>query len=128
MIMNKHFKIIILFFTLVAATACDRPQKFTRELWSYGDGLNYPSRKRILEDLMDNHKIKGLKHYDLVQLLGSPQFRDTTKFIYTYQIEDTGTEYNPKKNPIYRKNLLVYFSKDSVVTKTEIFEKTTEVK
>ena len=96
-------------------------------MWSYGDGLEYPSRKAILDDLLANHKIKGLNHYQVIQLLGSPQSRDTAKFKYSYQIEDTGFKYNPKKKPVYVKNLVLYFSKDSIVTKTEVFEKTKNV-
>jgi len=112
----------------ISITGCNRQQKFTRELWTYGDGLEFPSRKMILDDLMANHKIKGLTHYEVIQLLGSPQFRDTANFKYSYQIEDTGFKYNPKKDSIYVKNLVLYFSKDSIVTKTEIYEKTKAVK
>jgi outer membrane protein assembly factor BamE (lipoprotein component of BamABCDE complex) len=126
---NSSIRLIVsLFCLLVFATACNRPQKFTRELWSYGDGLDYSSRKFVIDDLMANHKIVGLNHYQVIQLLGSPQQRDTLKFIYSYQIEDTGIKYNPKKEPVYTKNLLVYFSKDSIVTKTQISEKTRKVK
>jgi len=112
----------------ISVTGCNRKQKFTRELWSFGDGLDYPSRTLILDDLLANHKIVGLTHYQVIQLLGSPQQRDTASFKYAYQIEDTGTQYNPKKNPVHIKNLMVYFSKDSVVTKTEISEKDRAVK
>ena len=97
-------------------------------MWSYGDGLEYPSRKMILDDLLANHKIKGLNHYQVIQLLGSPQNRDTSSFKYSYQIEDTGLQYNPKKKPVYIKNLVLYFSNDSIVTKTEVFEQTKKVK
>jgi len=113
---------------LISITSCNRQRKFTREMWSYGDGLEYPSRKMILDDLLANHKIKGLNHYQVIQLLGSPQNRDTASFKYSYQIEDTGLQYNPKKKPVYIKNLVLYFSNDSIVTKTEVFEQTKKVK
>lgn len=113
---------------VISITSCNRQEKFTREMWSFGDGLEYPSRKVIVDDLLANHKIKGLTHYEVIQLLGSPQEKDTINFIYTYQIENTGRRYNPKKKPVYIKNLLLYFSKDSIVTKTDFFEKTKEVK
>lgn len=126
---NKSFLTLTLSaLVLFSITSCNRQQKFTRELWSYGDGLDYPSRKGILDDLLANHKIKGLNHYQVIQLLGSPQYRDTANFKYSYQIEDTGINYNPKKNPVYIKNLVLYFSKDSIVTKTEVLEKTKNVK
>ncbi len=128
--MLKRSLFILTLTALVFAgiTSCNRKQKFTRELWTYGDGLEFPSRTMILDDLMANHKIKGLTHYEVIQLLGSPQFRDTANFKYAYQIEDTGFKYNPKKKPVYIKNLVLYFSKDSIVTKTEIYEKTKEIK
>ena len=112
----------------ISITSCNRPQKFTREMWSYTDGLTYPSRKTILDDLLANQKIVGLNHYQVIQLLGSPQYRDTTNFKYSYQIEDTGAEYNPKNNPIYTKSLVLTFSKDSIVTKKELVEKTRKIK
>src|SRR3954471_11577756 len=121
---NKlSISLTIAILVAIGVASCNRQQKFTRELWSYGDGLDFPTRKAILDDLLANHKIVGLNHYQVVQLLGSPQLRDTASFKYSYQIEDTGTKYNPKKNPVYTKNLVLYFSKDSIVIKKEIQEK-----
>lgn len=128
MFKRSLFILTLTALVFISITSCNRQQKFTRELWSYGDGLNYPSRKAILDDLLANHKIVGLNHYQVIQLLGSPQDRDTASFKYSYQIEDTGIMYNPKKKPVYIKNLVLYFSKDSIVTKTDIFERTKEVK
>ncbi|MFD0751817.1 outer membrane protein assembly factor BamE [Mucilaginibacter calamicampi] len=125
---RTFFMLTLVVLAAIGITGCNNQQKFTRELWHYGDGLDFPSRKNILDDLLANHKIVGLNHYQVVQLLGSPQFRDTSVFKYSYQIEDTGTKYNPKKKPIYTKNLVLYFSKDSIVTKKEVTEKTREVK
>ncbi len=119
---NRSF--LVLAFAVLAIAGCNSDQKFTREKWSYGDGLEFPSRKTVLNDLLANHKIKGLNHYQVIQLLGSPQHRDTANFKYSYQIEDTGFEYNPKKKPIYIKNLVLFFNKDSIVTKTEVVERT----
>src|SRR3954470_17433891 len=107
---------IFVILLLVVLCACNRPQKFTREAWRYSDGMNFPSRDNILPDLLANHPLKGLSHYKLQQLLGTPQTSDNSKFIYIYEIENTGYNYNPKKKPVHIKNLLVYFSKDSIVT------------
>ena len=128
MFKKLFFTLTLIALVFVSITSCNRQQKFTRELWTYGDGLEYPSRGMILDDLLAKHKIVGLNHYQVIQLLGSPQGRDTANFKYSYQIENTGPRYNPKKKPIYVKNLVLYFSKDSIVTKTEIFEKTKNVK
>jgi len=129
MSLNKlFFKLMFAALVFISVAGCNNKQEFTREMWHYGDGLNFPSRKAILDDLLANHKIVGLNHYQVIQLLGSPQFKDTANFKYYYQIEDTGTQYNPKKKPIYTKNLVLSFSKDSIVTKKEVIEKTREVK
>lgn len=125
---NKLSSITLFALALITLSACSRPQKFTREAWSYSDGLNFPSRDNILPDLLASHPLKGLSHYQLQQLLGTPQQSDDSKFIYTYEIENTGYRYNPKKKPVHIKNLLVYFNKDSIVTGTKVFEQTKKVK
>jgi outer membrane protein assembly factor BamE (lipoprotein component of BamABCDE complex) len=100
-------------------TGCSNRSKFDRQKWSYGDGLEYPLRDEVLEDLMANHHIKGLTLDQVIDSLGAPQRRDSLKF--TYQILDNSFEFG-QKNPIYKKNLVVYFNKDSVATKFEISE------
>ena len=120
--------VFVIFLLLIMLSACSRPQKFTREAWSYSDGLNFPSRDNILQDLLASHPLKGLNHYQLQQLLGTPQQSDNSKFIYIYEIENTAYTYNPKKKPVHIKNLLVYLSKDSIVTNTRVFEQTKKVK
>jgi outer membrane protein assembly factor BamE (lipoprotein component of BamABCDE complex) len=99
--------------------------KFDREKWSYGDGLDYPMRNDIVDDLMANHHIKGLNYRQVIDSLGSPQRRDPLKF--TYQIIDNSYNYG-KKQPVHKKNLIVYFSKDSVVTRFEIYDHTEKPK
>ena len=128
MFKRSLFILTLTALVFISITSCNRQQKFTRELWSYGNGLEYPSRKAILDDLLANQKIVGLNHYQVIQLLGSPQYKDTASFKYSYQIEDTGAEYNPKNNPIYTKSLVLTFSKDSIVTKKELVEKTRKIK
>ncbi len=125
MISTKPFYLVVIAtLALLTITSCgNNKREFTRDAWSYGDGLEYPSRDAILEDLLAKHKLEGLTHYQVIQLLGSPQDRDTINFKYTYQIVNTGVDYNPKKNPVYKKDLVLYFSKDSVVTKRAIVEK-----
>lgn len=110
---------------LVILMASCGNKKFDREKWSYGDGLDYPMRDDIVDDLMANHHIKGLTYRQVIDSLGSPQRRDSLMF--TYQIIDNSYNYG-KKHPIRKKNLIVYFSKDSVVTRFEIYDHTEPVK
>jgi outer membrane protein assembly factor BamE (lipoprotein component of BamABCDE complex) len=99
--------------------------KFDREKWSYGDGLDYPLRDDIVADLMANHHIKGLTYRQVIDSLGSPQRRDSLKF--TYQVVDNSYNYG-KKQPVHHKNLIVYFGKDSVVTRFELYDHTEKPK
>jgi outer membrane protein assembly factor BamE (lipoprotein component of BamABCDE complex) len=109
---------------VVLAAGCGN-HKFDRQRWSYGDGLDYPMRNDIVEDLMANHHIKGLTYRQVIDSLGSPQRRDSLKF--TYQVVDNSYNYG-KKQPVHHKNLIVYFSKDSVVTRFEIYDHTEKPK
>ena len=107
---------------MVALTSCHLSgSKFDRQKWSYGDGLDYPLRNDIVDDLMKNHHIKGLTYRQVIDSLGSPQRRDSLQF--TYQIQDNSYGFNRKK-PAHKKNLIVHFNKDSVVVKFEIYEHT----
>lgn len=108
-------------FLLTALTACSKKQKFTKELWKQGDGISYSKRKFIYEDLLENHKLIGMHYNDVIRLLGKPN--DTATLKTSYEIIDTRSEYNPKKDSIYRMNLEFYFSKDSAVTRTAIYER-----
>jgi outer membrane protein assembly factor BamE (lipoprotein component of BamABCDE complex) len=108
-----------------ALAGCGNGSKFDRKKWSYGDGLEYPLRDDIVDDLMKNHHIKGLTFDQVIDSLGSPQRRDSLKF--TYQILDNSFEF-AQKGPIRKKNLIVYFNKDSVAVKFEISDHTEKEK
>ncbi len=123
MLAKPFYYIAIAVFVFTIASCGKSKREFTRETWSFGDGLVYPNRDAILDDLLAKHKLEGLTHYQVIQLLGSPQDKDTVKFKYAYQIVNNASEYNPKKNPVYKKDLVLYFNKDSVVIKKEITEK-----
>jgi outer membrane protein assembly factor BamE (lipoprotein component of BamABCDE complex) len=120
--MNKPFFTIKLscLVLFLAITACHQKQKFDKEKWNYGDGIDYPLRDDQLEDLINDHQLKGMTYHQVIKLLGSPQ--DTGKLRMSYQIINTGHEYNPKLRPIYIKNLDFYINKDSIVTKAEVYE------
>lgn len=120
MIKKFSLQTLICLFAISVLTGC-KHNKFTRANWDYGDGLDFPLRNEILEDLLQNHHIKGLNYRQVIDSLGSPQRRDSLKF--TYQILDNSYEFG-RKAPLHKKNLIVYFSKDSVVVRTEIYERT----
>jgi outer membrane protein assembly factor BamE (lipoprotein component of BamABCDE complex) len=124
MITKVSFRLLTVIFLVLAIAGCTN-SKFDREKWSYGDGLDYPLRNDIVADLMANHHIKGLNYRQVIDSLGSPQRRDSLKF--TYQIIDNSYNYG-KKQPVHKKNLIVYFNKDSIAVKFEIYEHTEKEK
>jgi len=115
-------KIITCLVLLSLFTACRRPVKFDKEKWRAGDGLNYKMRDNVLDDLLENYKLVGMNYKDVIRLLGKPDETDSLKT--SYQIINTLGEYNPKNKPVYKKYLEFYFNKDSVVTRTNVYEHT----
>lgn len=114
--------LIYLLLIFIAITSCNNADKFDRQKWSSGDGLNYPLRDNIVDDLLKNHQLKGLTYRQVIDSLGSPQNRDTLTL--SYQILDNSFDYHRSKKPIHKKNLVLHFNKDSVVTNAEIYEHT----
>lgn len=103
------------------AMGCNKSVKFDRQKWSYGNGLDYPQRDDIVDDLIKNHHIKGLTYRQVIDSLGAPQQWDTLQV--AYQILDNTSNYH-RKNPVRKKSLILHFSKDSVVTRFEIYDHT----
>jgi len=120
MIKKSSLQILFCLLTIAVFTGCAH-NKFTRANWDYGDGLDFPLRNEILDDLLQNHHIKGLNYRQVIDSLGSPQRRDSLKF--TYQILDNSYEFG-RKAPVHKKSLIVYFSKDSIAVRAEVYEHT----
>jgi len=125
MIKKPFLKTLICLALFITVSSCSNSSKFDRQKWSYGDGLNYPLRNEIVDDLLKTHQFKGMTYEQVIDTLGGPQNRDTLQL--SYQIIDNSSEYNRKK-PIHKKNLILYFNKDSVVVKAEIYDHTNKKK
>jgi hypothetical protein len=113
------YKAVFICLLFVVATGCKRDQKFDRQKWAYGDGMDFPLRDEIVNDLVQNHHLKGLNYRQVIDSLGDPQQRDVLQV--SYQVLDNTADFNRKK-PAHIKSLILYFSKDSVVTRAEIEE------
>ena len=120
---NPFFKITICLLLSVAFTGCVKV-KFDKEKWRDTDGLSYKMRDKVLEDLTTNYKLVGMTYKDIIRLLGKPD--DTYQLKTSYDVINNEARYNPKNKPLYRKNLEFYFSKDSVVTRFNVYEHTDE--
>jgi len=120
---SPFFKIVTLLMVMLTAfSACKRNVKFDKEKWKAGDGISYSMRDNVLKDLTTNYKLVGMNYKDVIRLLGKPN--DTATLKTSYEIINTAHEYNPKRKPAYKKNLEFYFSKDSIVTRTAVYEHT----
>ncbi|MFD0766390.1 hypothetical protein ACFQZI_16125 [Mucilaginibacter lutimaris] len=109
---------VILFF--VALTGCDvKKEKFTTQGWDDGDGLTFPRREGMLDDLLATHKLKGLTFKQAVGLLKYPQRNGFTEKKFEYEIirKMDGID------TVYAKSLVLYLNKDSVVSDYKIIEK-----
>jgi len=112
---------IVLFCCIssVVLFGCHRNEPFTTEKWKSGDGLQFPLRNSILEDLTQHHQLKGMTYKQVQHLLSYPDNRDSAALYY--QVIET---YNNLGKRDHIKNLVLYMNKDSVITRFEIYEKT----
>ncbi|WP_412464412.1 hypothetical protein [Flavobacterium mekongense] len=113
-------KIICLILTL-SFLSCENSLKFDKSGWLQKDDPDgYKNRESMLKDLLENHKIKGLKYSELIDLLGSPEnYADEKTNTITYNIV---IDYGFNIDPVYIKNLEIKFSKDSIVENYKIVE------
>ncbi|RYY36129.1 MAG: hypothetical protein EOP46_07550 [Sphingobacteriaceae bacterium] len=114
--------LIVISFTALLISACSKKQKFDRTLWKDGDGIEFKYRNNMLDDLLQNHKIKGQTWKQVIDTLGRPQ---GIKGLTTYYDIDIKYDGYP---PSYIKRLFIDFNKDSVAVNTRIYEKTNKKK
>lgn len=109
---NLKLTFILLTISLVLFS-CKRDLKFEKSGWNQKDDVNcYLNRERMLNDLMKNHKIKGLKYTELVNLLGEPEIKTTSENITaSYNLV---TKYGNDIDPIYSEDLVIGLSPDSI--------------
>jgi hypothetical protein len=91
--------------------------KFDKRKWRTKDDMKFPFRDKMLKDLTTNYKLVGLKHNEIINLLGEPNFSDSSSFAYQL-IEDYGSDIDP----VYTKNLDFEFNQDSIITAFKIEE------
>ncbi len=113
--LNKN--ITVLFSLLIILfTSCSRETKFDRDKWNAGDGLTFPNRNDMLNDLLQTQHLKGMKYYQVMGLLHRPQGGDSASMYYEIvrplDVKST-----------YKKTLILYLGKDSVVTCIKVEER-----
>jgi len=109
----------VLVVITMALSACGKKAKFDRKIWNDGDGLSFPERDAMLEDLLKNHKLKGLSYKQAIQLLHEPQRNSYTDKSFQYEI----IRKMDGLDTVFAKTLTLYLSKDSIVTDFKVTEK-----
>ena len=117
------FVVIFLLPNVLLFSSCNI--KFNKAQW-LSDNSGFPpgDRKIMLHDLITNYKLVGLKKSELENLLGNPDFIDSTDLkdsmtsTYTYEIE---VHYD-MIDPDYIKDLNFTLTKDSIVKSFKVTE------
>jgi len=111
---------IALVGVLIFIVGCENfgKMKFDKAKWNEGYEIESPppSRNKMLTDLVQNHKLKGLKYNEVIEMLGEPNTHDSTSFTYDIKVEHSGIDV------VYIKYLEFDFLKDSVITAFHIEE------
>ncbi len=91
-------------------------QKFDQTKWLTKNDDDYPYRDKMLDDLVSNVTLKGLKYNELVGLLGAPDRKDSSYLFYRVAQQRIGLF------PLHTKTLVIKFAKDSTVEWRKIHE------
>jgi len=115
----REIKLIIILSFILLSFACN--PKFEKTGWLYqGDVGIYPNREIMLNDLTENNKLKGLTYRELIAKIGPDEnFKSGYDTCIFYSIV---TDFGWDIDPVYTKDLVFKFNKDSVVVDYEIKE------
>lgn len=72
------------------------------------DGKDYPYRKQMLDDLISNQQLKGLKKDSVFHLLGQPDRTDSNYLFYRISQKRIGFF------PLQTRTLVIKFTNDTV--------------
>ena len=110
-------KILFIAIGVLLLFSCNTT-KFEKAIWCKDDGMDeYADRNRMIDDLLQNHKIKGLSYAQLVDSLCEPSGMENDNVAYYNILIKYGVI-----DPVYVKTLIVIMNKDSIVTDYRIHE------
>lgn len=112
-------RIVFLLLSVLAIQACQKKVecvtklKFDKRLWLSNQQKDcYRDREKMLYDLLDNHKIKGLKYSEIEKLLGNVEIESTSHSKYVkYSIT---SEKDLTIDQRYSKELIIFLDRDSI--------------
>ena len=123
---NSRFKwfFIICAFIVLGISSCKNQRPFNGREWNDGDGIDFPKRYMMVDDLLATHKLKGMTYKQVILLLKYPQRNSHTdrSFYYDITLKMDGID------TAYFKGLLFKLNADSIVTDVQVFEKTAKKK
>lgn len=90
--------------------------EFNKTKWRTKVGRDYPYRNEMLEDLINNQKLKGLKRDEVIDMLGEPDRSDGSYLFYMV------TQKRILFYPLHTKSLVIKLSKDNTVEWRKIHE------
>lgn len=103
---------LLFFICLLSCTSKKQEIKeytFDRTKWAIYDGSDYPYRKDMLSDLVNNQKIKGLQKDSILYLLGRPDRTDSSYLFYRISQKRIGFF------PLRTKTLVIKFTPGGTV-------------
>lgn len=113
-------RLIFIFFTILVS--CGQTAKFNQDDWQNTSDLGrHPLREKMLKDLTENHKLKGLHYADLIKKLGQPDFWEPENSAIYYGL---AINYAADLDPTGQRVLQFKFSSDSIITNFLILDAT----
>lgn len=113
-------KVFIAILFIVTLSPCQTKQKFDKAKWAeVADLMTFPNRKYMIDDLVQNYRLKGMTYQKLIELLDKPQKKLDSTFRVYYDID---VDYGTDIDPVYTKILSIEFDKDTVVRHFEVQE------
>lgn len=91
-------------------------KKFEQTKWNARAGEDYPYRDQMLQDVVANVKLKGMKHGELISLLGEPDRVDNGHLFYLVSQKKIGFL------TLHTKTLVIKLDSDSAVEWRKIHE------
>lgn len=114
--MNRRISIVSILL-IMQIIGCQPNMKFNKTDWNSKEDWDYPYREDMLNDLVKNHKIKGLTYHQLIDSIGKPE-HDSKGAVFYNVITDFGSDIDP----VYIKTLTLHLNKDSIVNGFEVVE------
>ena len=108
---------VLTLMVVVSNWSCNQSMDFDSAKWKMKEDTEYPYRNKMAGDLTKNHKLVGLRYNQVIELLGIPQYEDSSRISYLV-FEDYGSDIDP----IHTKYLNLALTKDSIVTSFKIDE------